>query len=106
MSLTDGSILRRRNPALTQVQAQANGLTCFKYYIEFLLLFYHFDFLLFFPLLILSIINGVSFIISIILSFAVEKKPDCDKKKLLFGMKFVFEIQLIINFPAITEIHE
>ena len=58
------------------------------------------------PPLILSIINGVSFIISITLSFAVEKKPDCDKKKLLFGMKFVFEIQLIINFPAITEIHK
>lgn len=66
MSLTDGSILTRRNPALNQVQAQANGLMCFKYYIEFLLLFYHFDFLLFFPPLILSIINGDSFIISII----------------------------------------
>lgn len=56
MSLTDGSILRRRNSALNQVQAQANGLMCFKYYIEFLLLFYHFDFLLFLAPLILSII--------------------------------------------------
>ena len=79
---------------------------CFQYHVKFLLLFYHFDYLLFFPPLILSVINGVSFIISVILFFAVEKKPDCDNKKLLFGTKSVFEIQLIIKFPAIIEIHE